>query len=190
MEWQISLNELASKGRNVYRDVYRKLAPKSFTRIKSNRSNLVEKRKLRSSNDQPLLAPGSSRLFHERRARKKSLSGLSPVFHCKPYIVTIVSLIQDRSRPFAHHLAKPVHTLCRSRLVYEQRTAEQGELLNSNVSHVQRVDANVRLYRIISRRNNYSPERLAPIERSTKIADFSVTLFTRSITITLILREC
>ena len=77
VEWQISLNELASKGRNVYRDVYRKLAPKSFTRIKSNRSNLVERRKLRSSNDQPLLAPGSSRVFHERRARKKSLSGLS-----------------------------------------------------------------------------------------------------------------
>ena len=91
VEWQISLNELASKGRNVYRDVYRKLAPKSFTRIKSNRSNLVERRKLRSSNDQPLLAPGSSRVFHERRARKKvcpvslSLSlFLSPLDGCIP----------------------------------------------------------------------------------------------------------
>lgn len=34
----------ASKGRNVCRDVYRKLARKPFTRIKSNRSNLVDKR--------------------------------------------------------------------------------------------------------------------------------------------------
>lgn len=34
----------ASKGRNVRRDVYRKLARKPFTRIKSNRSNLVDKR--------------------------------------------------------------------------------------------------------------------------------------------------
>lgn len=41
---KVSLNMLASKGRNVCRDVYRKLAPKPFTRIKSNRSNLVDKR--------------------------------------------------------------------------------------------------------------------------------------------------
>lgn len=41
---KVSLSMLASKGRNVCRDVYRKLAPKPFTRIKSNRSNLVDKR--------------------------------------------------------------------------------------------------------------------------------------------------
>ena len=77
-----------------------------------------------------------------------------------------------------------MHTLCRFWLVYERRTTEQGELLNSNDTRVQRVIANVRLYRIISRRKKYSPERLAPIERSTKVANFSDTLFTRSMSAT------
>lgn len=75
----------ASKGRNVCRDVYRKLARKPFTRIKSNRSNLVDKREEGCARAEPsTVSPCFDRVSATGIAAVKTPSSLLSLYTIPP----------------------------------------------------------------------------------------------------------
>lgn len=104
----------ASKGRNVCRDVYRKLARKPFTRIKSNRSNLVDKREegcaCRTINRFTVLRP----CFNNRYCcRKNSVQPSFPLHHPSNTISSPFPISSPISYPIAPRssLPPPLHPL-------------------------------------------------------------------------------